>query len=137
MKFFKKESLFLYIILDFFVIPLLIYLYLSIPRIYASFSFSNWSDQFTSSYINSNITFSCARASFFGTFQEIVMYWYESGRSGGIMPSSPVSLPDSSLTALIWFYFWKHRFFSQIRDSHFWSIYFLLRGRGCTSVDKL
>ena len=69
MKIFKKESLFLYIILDFFVIPLLIYLYLSVPRIYASFSFSNWPDQFPSSYINLNLTFTLLIASFYYIFK--------------------------------------------------------------------
>ena len=65
MKKSKNINFISFIFFDLVLLPLLIHLFLSLPRLYASITYSSFTEQFPSSYVNLNLAFSYLLASLY------------------------------------------------------------------------
>ena len=52
----NRKPIFFYILLDLFVLPCLLFIFLSLPRVYAGLTYGDWKELFNSSYVNLNLS---------------------------------------------------------------------------------
>lgn len=67
----NRKALIISLLFDFIALPLIILLILSLPRIYACLTFSDWSTQFPGSYENLNLTLAYLLAALYFLFKQI------------------------------------------------------------------